>query len=215
MAVNDLELGREESLTRHIWITDTSVDDQGAWSYTRDAGYKSVNRLVDNLIDRVSKNGLLLLNVGPKADGTIPEEARERLLGIGRWLEVNGEAIYGTMPWFIYGEGPMEMEGGAYTEIDGDEDAVNYTGQDIRFTIKDNILYAICLDWPGKEVTIHSLKRLEEELSIYWVEDDIQSVSMLGVDEELEWSFSDDGLTIKIPDKQPCEHAFVLRIERH
>jgi alpha-L-fucosidase len=150
VAINDLELGREEDLTRHLWITDTSVDDQGAWSYAKEAGYKSVNTLVDNLIDRVSKNGLLLLNVGPKADGTIPEEAREGLLGIGRWLQVNGEAIYGTMPWFIYGEGPTDMEGGAYTEFDDDEDASEYTGQDIRFTIKDNVLYAICLDWPGE-----------------------------------------------------------------
>jgi alpha-L-fucosidase len=63
-------------------------------------------------------------------------------------------------------------------------------------------------------VTIRSLKRLEEELSIYWLEDDIQSVSMLGVDEELEWSFSDDGLTIITPDERPCEHAFVFKIER-
>jgi len=130
--------------------------------------------LVDNLIDRVSKNGLLLLNVGPKADGTIPEEARDCLLGMGKWLEVNGEAIYGTRPWVIFGEGPTDMEGGAYTESRGREDAVRYTGQDIRFTIKDNILYAICLDWPGDEVVIHSLKRLEEELSIYGVEQDIK-----------------------------------------
>lgn len=214
VAVNDLELGREADLTRHIWITDTSVDDQGAWSYVQDARYKSVNQLVDNLIDRVSKNGMLLLNVGPKADGTIPEEARKRLLGIGRWLEVNGEAIYGTMPWFIYGEGPTEMEGGAYTEIDDEEDTISYSGQDIRFTIKDNTLYAICLAWPGETVTVRSLRRLEEELSIYWVDDDIQSVRMLGVDEDLEWSFSDDGLVVKTPERKPCEHAFVLRIER-
>jgi alpha-L-fucosidase len=213
VAVNDLELGREEDLTRHLWITDTSVDDQGAWSYAKEAGYKSVNTLVDNLVDRVSKNGLLLLNVGPKADGTIPEEARERLLGIGQWLEVNGEAIYGTMPWFIYGEGPTTMEGGAYTEFE-EKDIVEYTGQDIRFTIRDNVLYAICLDWPSKEVTIHSLKRLEEELSIYWTEEDIRSIRMLGIDRELEWSFNEDGLTIQTPDRQPCEHAFAFKIAR-
>ncbi len=79
----DLELGQAPVLTHHEWITDTSVDDQGAWGFVAIAGYKSVNRLVDNLVDRVSKNGYLLLNVGPKADGTIPEEAREKLLGIG------------------------------------------------------------------------------------------------------------------------------------
>jgi alpha-L-fucosidase len=213
VAINDLELGREADLTRHLWITDTSVDDMGAWSYAKEAGYKSVNMLVDNLIDRVSKNGLLLLNIGPKADGSFPEEAKDRLLGMGKWLQVNGQAIYGTRPWIIYGQGPTEMEGGAYTESE-EEGASQYTGQDIRFTTKDNILYAICLDWPKDEVTIGSLKRLEEELSIYWTEQDIKSIKMLGIDEELDWSLSDDGLKIKAPDQKPCEHAFVFKIVR-
>jgi alpha-L-fucosidase len=215
VAVNDLELGREKNLTRHLWITDTSVDDMGAWSYVKEAGYKSVNRLVDNLVDIVSKNGLLLLNVGPKADGTIPEEAQERLLGIGKWLAVNGEAIYGTMPWFIFGEGPTDQEGGAYSEFKGDENSIHYTGQDIRFTIKDNVLYAIALEWPGTELKIHSLRRLEEELSIYWSEKDIKNIRMLGVDKDLEWYFAKDGLVIKTPDVQPCEHAFVFKIVRN
>ncbi len=213
VAVNDLELGTEANLTRHMWITDTSIDEQGAWSYVQGLTYKTANRLIDNLIDRVSKNGLLLLNVGPKADGTIPEEAKERLLEIGKWLEVNGDAIYGTMPWFIYGEDPLVMEAaGAYTERRGR--AIVYTGENIRFTVKDNNLYAICLDWPGDEVTIHSLRRLEEELSIYWTEDDIESITMLGVDKKLDWHFSKDGLHIKTPDKRPCKYAYAFKIKR-
>jgi len=77
-------------LTYHDWITDTSVDDQGAWSYVQEAGFKPVRTLVHNLIDNVSKNGYLLLNVGPKSNGEIPEQAKECLIGIGKWLEVNG-----------------------------------------------------------------------------------------------------------------------------
>jgi alpha-L-fucosidase len=199
--VVDLELGRMESLTYHEWITDTSVDDQGAWSHVRDAGYKSTERLVHNLVDRVSKNGHLLLNVGPRADGTIPEQAKERLLEMGKWLEVNGEAIYGTTPWLTHGEGPTKMEkGGAFNE--GQE--VRYTARDMRFTVKDDTLYAICLGLPGDQVSIESLKTLRES--------EIGSVRMLGVDRELEWSLGEEGLRIQTPDERPCEHAYVFKI---
>ena len=214
VAINDLELGRMKDITRHLWITDTSVDDMGAWSYAKEAGYKSVNTLIDNLIDRVSKNGLLLLNVGPKADGTIPEPAKERLLGIGEWLDINGEAIYDTRAWIIYGEGLSEMEeGGAYTEFDSHE-GEQYTSDDIRFTVKDNILYVIFLDWPGEEARIKSLRRLEEELSIYWEDEDIESIRMLGVDKDLNWHFTDQALVIETPPEKPCKHAYVFKIKR-
>jgi len=204
VGVVDLELGRMDKLTYHVWITDTSVDDQGAWSYVQDAGFKSANTLVDNLVDRVSKNGLLLLNVGPKPDGTIPEPARERLLEMGKWLKVNGEAIYGTRPWIVAEEGPTKMEkGGAFNERNGQ---AGYTGKDIRFTVKGDVLYAICLDWPGDEVVITKLKRLYDS--------EIKSVRMLGVDGELEWSFGGKGLTIKVPDKKPCDYAYAFKIVR-
>ncbi|MBA7658401.1 hypothetical protein ES703_66352 [subsurface metagenome] len=202
-AVVDLELGRMGELTYHDWITDTSVDDQGAWSYVQEAGFKTVKTLVHNLIDNVSKNGYLLLNVGPKPNGEIPKQAKECLLGIGKWLDVNKEAIYGTVPWIEYGEGPTQMKKtGPFSE----QQEVEYTAQDIRFTAKGNVLYAICLGWPEKQVTIKALKRLYES--------EISSVMMLGVNKELKWSITKDGLVVERPEEKPCGHAYVLKIKR-
>jgi len=198
----DLELGRMDKLTYYCWITDTSVDDQGAWSYVQDAGFKPANTLIDNLIDRVAKNGFLLLNVGPKPDGTIPETARQRLLEMGAWLKVNGEAIYGTRPWLVAEEGPTKIsKGGAFNE----RNEVTYTGRDIRFTCKGDVLYAICLDWPGDEITIKSLRRLHNG--------EIKSVSMLGSSEKLKWSFDGKrGLSISTPEQKPCKYAYAFKI---
>ena len=135
VGIDDLELGQERDLTYHEWITDSSIDNQGAWGYVKGAGFKTTENLVHNLVDQVSKNGYLLLNVGPKPDGTILEVAKEPLLELGKWLQINGEAIYGTTPWLIAGEGPTKLEAsGPFSEMD----SLRYTAQDIRFTAKDN-----------------------------------------------------------------------------
>ena len=154
--VRDLELGQEPNITYNDWITDSSIDDRGAWGYANDLTFKTPNRLIDNLIDRVSKNGYLLLNVGPKPDGTIPEGAKDALLKMGAWLKVNGDAIYGTRPWFVAGEGPTNL--GDIERQGFNESNVVYTPEDVRFTEKGDNLYAIFLDWPGEKAQIKTVR---------------------------------------------------------
>ncbi|UCF14268.1 MAG: alpha-L-fucosidase [Phycisphaerales bacterium] len=303
--VRDLELGQEPKITYHEWITDSTVDDRGAWGYANDLTFKTPDRLIDNLVDRVSKNGYLLLNVGPKPDGTIPGGARKLLLEMGAWLDVNGEAIYGTSPWFIAGEGPTNL--GEATDIGFNEDDTIYTDEDIRFTVKGDVLYATFLAWPGEEAIIHTLRAegdeeeeeedeeefgdededapslagktfttqdgeqeytwvfkedgkfvvsggeagegtegeyeqegeevfievagfelegvydgetfeiVEDESPHYpgFYREEIKRITMLGDGRELNWELTRDGLIIETPDRKPCKHAFVFKIERY
>jgi len=200
--VRDLELGQEPKITYHEWITDSTVDDRGAWGYANDLTFKTPDRLIDNLIDRVSKNGYLLLNVGPKPDGTIPDGARDLLLEMGAWLDVNGEAIYGTSPWFIAGEGPTNM--GAATDIGFNEADTVYTNKDIRFTVKGDVLYATFLAWPGEEALITTLRGAgkededEQEQEGHEEQEDVPSIAgktftIKDGDEEIKWVFKEDG----------------------
>jgi alpha-L-fucosidase len=155
--------------------------------------------LIQDLIDVVSKNGALLLNIGPRADGTIPEPEQAILRTIGRWLAINGEAIYSTRPWKIYGEGPTEVAAGAFT----DTQRAPFTSADIRFTCKANTLYALFLARPDTHATVRSLGTASTLL-----EGAITAVELLGSTAPLTWSVAQDGLDIQLPtgshDESPC-----------
>ena len=209
----DLERGQETELTYYDWITDSTVDIGRGWGYVKGLGFKTLDNLIVNLVDRVSKNGYLLLNVGPKSDGTIPDDAQALLLGMGKWLQVNGDAIYGTTPWVIAGEGPTRLE----TRGDFNEkNDLHFTGKDIRFTVKNNNLYAIALDWPGEKLLITSLTPRWESWTGWpgLYPSEIASVTMLGDGRELKWEMTKKGLRIETPKTKPCDHAFVFKIVR-
>ena len=204
--VVDLELKRYNELTYQIWLTDNTVDDGRGWGYLKNQKYKDTRVLVHYLIDIISKNGNLLLNVGPTPNGQIPEEAKTILFGIGEWLKINGEAIYGTTPWMIFGEGPAKNNADKFSKDYGDKNKIQYTAKDFRFAAKDDILYAFSLGIPKRKVLITSLSVLYES--------EIKSVQLLGINENLEWSITPEGLEILLPNEQPCDYAFVFKIER-
>ena len=141
--VLDLEQGRMASATDAPWQIDDTID-WDSWAYLERPRYKPAARLVHELADVVSKNGTLLLDVGPRPDGTLPDGIVERLRAMGAWLRVNGAAIYGTRPWTAYGEGPTQVAPGAF----GEAKTPDFTPRDIRFTTKGATLYAIVLGWP-------------------------------------------------------------------
>lgn len=200
----DIERGKLSGIRRSPWQTDTSIGYRG-WCYIQNPKYKPVGLLVDDLVDIVSKNGNLLLNIGPKPDGTIPDEDQEILGEIGKWLKLNGEAIYSSRPWIKFGEGPSKTTEGAHQERKNK----GGTSKDYRFTTKGNTLYAICMDWPDEDFKINSLGMdLTKEYKI-----SIKDISLLGYNSTLNWEQKADHLEIKRPAEKPCNHAFVFKIQ--
>jgi alpha-L-fucosidase len=167
--VFDYERGGPAGIQTPYWLTDDSIS-SSSWCYTVGIGYYSLNAMLHSLIDRVSKNGNMVLNIAPMADGTIPTGQRNVLLGIGDYLRRFGESIYATRAWSVYGEGPTQMGGGSFTTPRAG------TAQDIRFTrSKDNrVLYATALGWPGATLSVTTLNANRINLS------SLTSVQLLG-----------------------------------
>lgn len=199
-AVLDLERGKLPGIRAEAWQTDDALGNN-SWGFTNDNSFKSAQYVITNLIDIVSKNGNLLLNIGPRSDGTITEEETNVLLATGKWLQINGEAIYGTRPWKIYGEGPTESASGEFKTQKA------YTPKDLRFTTKGDTLYVITLALPGPNelITISSLG-LEKNNGT------INRIELIGSNSKLKWSQRKTVLEIHAPAIFPSENASAFRI---
>jgi alpha-L-fucosidase len=205
VSLEDFEKGRMNRITEEFWLTDETVS-VGSWSYTDDLGLKNADEIIHVLADVVSKNGALMLNVSPMANGIIPENQQEVLLAIGEWLKTNGEAIYGSRTWEVFGEGPtIQEKSGMFL------DKINYTPQDIRYTRKGNTIYAIVLGWPGNNspITLTAFTKavLGENIPR------VNEISFLGYDNNVSFTQNKEGLHFKTPNQQIDDKAFVVKIE--
>ena len=183
--------------------------------------------LVMRLVENTSKNGNLLLNISPRADGTIPQEQQDILLGIGKWLDVNGEAIYGSRPWVKYGEGPAaEAAAQTMTQIraagfagrtneknlggplvaGGGVPRKGYTAHDFRFTTRGDTLYALGMAWPGASAVVTSLASGNAGPG------KVQRVELLGHAGALQFTQDAGGLKVTLPTERPCDYAYTLKI---
>ena len=190
-AVVDMERGKFAEIKPFPWQTDTAIG-KWSWCYTTTNQFKDSRDIIRDLVDIVSKNGCMLLNIGPKPDGTITEEEKSVLLDIGKWLKTNGEAIYGTHVWRIAAEGPTKMREGMFTDNDG----YDYTPEDFRFTAKGGNIYATCLSYPSDgKVTVKSLRNGSPHAQI-------KAVEQLGSSKTFTWTRDDEGLHI---DGEPME----------
>jgi alpha-L-fucosidase len=200
--VLDIERGQLPGIRKLYWQTDTSISNK-SWGYIENDTFKTPEFVVHQLVDIVSKNGNLLINIGPRSDGTIPDEVQHVLLDIGAWLNVNGEAIYGTRPWRVYGEGPTEVEAGQFH----DTDTKPYTAEDFRFTTKGDTLYAIELGWPTTgEVTVHSLASQVGA-------EKVRSVTLLGSSATIGFTQEADGLHLQLPVEPAGKMAYAFKVE--
>jgi alpha-L-fucosidase len=184
--VEDVERGIKDSASIYPWQTDTSIGD---WYYRTGQKYKTANEVVQMLVDIVSKNGNLLLNVVQTPEGDLEPDMLKILEGIAGWTAVNGEGIYGSRPWKIFGENSQEASSFKPGRFD---ENYKFNARDIRFTSKDGILYAFCLGTPSGDIRIKSLGK-SSKLSI-----PVASVKMLGSGATIRWKQEADELVIKL-----------------
>ena len=214
----DVERGRFSQIQDFFWQTDDRLEDNITWCIVQNPKYLSAGKIVQQLADVVSKNGSLLLNVGPCADGTFHPEAVKQLHRVGDWLKVNGEAIYSTVPFAVSGEGDTVMEDEDYNiervkqqmkdGIEMESGMYNLTGNDVRFTQTDKAVYIIGFGKPADNIlrlrTLHQGGPLGE----------ITSAQMLGAEGDISFTRNEKGMMLTLPEEHPFQEGFVIRLNK-
>jgi len=208
----DIERGQANSIQPLPWQTDTCI---GNWHYDRALyernGYKTAATVVQMLVDIVSKNGNLMLNIPVRGDGTIDEKERAIVEEIGAWMRSNGESIYGTRPWKLFGEGPA-IDNAAPLQYQGFNEGKGpaLSARDWRFAAKGDVLYATCFDWPENRAgLIRSLATGNK-----WWPAEVRKVRLVATGETLTFNQTGEGLAVTFPDTRPAEvYANVIAIE--
>lgn len=197
VGVFDIERSQQPDISPYVWQTDTSVGD---WFYNLRDVYKTPKQVVEMLVDIVSKNGNLLLNIPQRPDGTLDDECLFLLKRMASWMRVNGEGIYHTRPWKVAAEGPSKVL------IQGfKEDAVSWTVEDFRFTCKDDCVYAFQMKWPeGGKTVIRSLALGQVPM--------VTSVAVLGMNSPVKFEQTSRGLVLDLPETKPTEYAQCYKI---
>ncbi|MBB3209043.1 alpha-L-fucosidase [Rhodopirellula rubra] len=193
LRVLDIEQGGMKDMPDRVWMTDITLSASG-WCYVQNQKYKPLPLLVRNMIDVWSKRGVVLLNVSPRADGVIPDEQLDRLKGLGQWMEMYGEAVYGTRPHSIYGYGEAAIKDGSHG---GQAATIQYSAKDVRFTRsadgKSIYVFLLGQPTPGEEITIkHLADGNNDDLAV-------ATVSQLGADSDCEWTFDEGVLSLTAP----------------
>jgi alpha-L-fucosidase len=208
----DIERGQANEIQPLPWQTDTCIGD---WHYNRgvynDNRYKSSKTVIQTLVDIVSKNGNLMLNIPVRGDGTIDEKEKKIVEGIGQWMKVNSESIYGTRPWKIFGEGPAQ-QATAQLSGPGFNEGKNkpFTHEDIRFATKGDVLYATAMGWPeDRKLVIKSLAKNSQ-----YFPKEIQKIEWVATKQSLAFERNDNALVVTLPEKNSDDltYANVIKI---
>jgi alpha-L-fucosidase len=203
ICVLDVERGVVDNIWPRAWQTDTCI---GEWHYKRGVQYKTPKTVVDMLVDIVSRNGNLLLNFPLPASGALDLEELSVLAEITSWMDINSEAIHGTRPWKIFGEGPGSESAGRNSSFN-ESKRKDLTAADVRFTTKGETLYAFVMGWPEYQAVIRPLAT-KTELRV----GKIQNVELLGFGGKLDWSQDESGLKVLMPQQKPSKYAVAFRV---